>query len=534
MAADVRWLGHSAFHLSGGGADVLVDPWLTGNPKAAATADELPADVIAAHARPRRPPRRHGRHRQAHRREGAGDRRAGGRDRGRRRRGRRRLRTSAAPCTFDWGWVKLVPAWHTAVSPDGTAHMPAGLLIHYGGHLIYHLGDTALFSDLKLIAGRGDQVELALVPIGGHYTMDRYDAVTAVEFDQPVPDDPDPLRHVPAGRDRRAGVQVRRPERGLLGSARAQPRRHPHAAMTHAVVLIGAERDVDPRARRPARRRRGRRRGLLRHRRVGLRRDPARAQPGGGRAGRHAPLRRDRRHRAHAHDGRVRGLLPARPRGAVQHRQLVPIVAPEHRPTLREELAPLPARPRWAVLAVLGLLALALLVAADPRRRARTATRVVRQRRPLASTCATRIRCSAWTPRRASCCTSSARGWTRSSSSRSSCPPTRATSAASCRRRRARAGGAQGALPRPRAGRGGQDAHQPGRGLLARLPRQPRSRAPTAGSCCCPQPVPGARDGVKLLMLATPKGGAGKARDVGTRGQLKTPYRSFRFGTEGP
>ena len=41
----------------------------------------------------------------------------------------------------------------------------------------------------------------------------------------------------------------------------------------------------------------------------------------------------------------------------------MPIVAPEHRPTLREELAPLPARTRWAVLAVLGLLALALLVA---------------------------------------------------------------------------------------------------------------------------------------------------------------------------
>jgi len=49
-----------------------------------------------------------------------------------------------------------------------------------------------------------------------------------------------------------------------------------------------------------------------------------------------------------------------------------------------------------------------------------------------------------------------------------------------------------------------------------------------------PEPVPGARGGVKLLMLATPKGGADKARDVGTNGLLKTPYRSFRFGTEGP
>ncbi len=47
-----------------------------------------------------------------------------------------------------------------------------------------------------------------------------------------------------------------------------------------------------------------------------------------------------------------------------------------------------------------------------------------------------------------------------------------------------------------------------------------------------PQPLPGARDGVKLLLLANPAGGAGKAGDVGTRGRLKTPYRSFRFGTE--
>src|SRR5690348_4051430 len=189
MAADVRWLGHSAFHLSGGGADVLVDPWLTGNPKAAVSADELPADVILlTHG--------HGDHLgdtvDIAKRTGAtvlaivelaAEIEAAG------------VSSVVNPnlggtVQFDWGWVKLVPAWHTAVSPSGTAHMPAGLLIHYGGHLIYHLGDTALFSDLKLVARRGDRVELALVPIGGHFTMDRYDAVTACEFigaDQVIP-----------------------------------------------------------------------------------------------------------------------------------------------------------------------------------------------------------------------------------------------------------------------------------------------------------------------------------------------------------
>ena len=184
MAVDIRFLGQSCFELTAGGATVLTDPFLTGNPKAAASADQVPADVIAlTHG--------HADHigdtvdiakrtgakvlaivELAAEIEGDGVADVVGFNYG-------------GTVSYGWGWNKLVPAWHTAVSPAGTPHMPAGLLIHYGGHLIYHLGDTALFSDLKLIAGRGDRVELALVPIGGHYTMDRYDAVTAVEFVNP-------------------------------------------------------------------------------------------------------------------------------------------------------------------------------------------------------------------------------------------------------------------------------------------------------------------------------------------------------------
>ena len=44
-----------------------------------------------------------------------------------------------------------------------------------------NLGDTALFSDLKLIAER-TPVDVAFIPIGGHYTMDRHDAVVAADF----------------------------------------------------------------------------------------------------------------------------------------------------------------------------------------------------------------------------------------------------------------------------------------------------------------------------------------------------------------
>src|ERR671933_501791 len=181
---DVRWLGHASFHISGAGADVLVDPWLTGNPKAAATADELPADaILLTHG--------HADHLgdtvEIAKRTGAtvvaivelANEIAGN--------GVEDVRDPnlGGTVTFDWGWVKLTPAWHTGVTPSGTPHTPAGLLISYGGHVLWDLGDTALFSDLQLYGRRGDRVELALVPIGGHYTMDRFDAVTAVELVSP-------------------------------------------------------------------------------------------------------------------------------------------------------------------------------------------------------------------------------------------------------------------------------------------------------------------------------------------------------------
>ncbi len=54
-------------------------------------------------------------------------------------------------------------------------------MVSFAGKTIYHLGDTALFSDLQLV-GRRDPLDVALVCIGGHYTMDRFDAVEAAKL----------------------------------------------------------------------------------------------------------------------------------------------------------------------------------------------------------------------------------------------------------------------------------------------------------------------------------------------------------------
>jgi L-ascorbate metabolism protein UlaG (beta-lactamase superfamily) len=177
---EIRFLGHAAFSLEHDGTQVLVDPFLTGNPKAAASADDVDATtILLTHG--------HADH--------IGDTVA-------------IAKRTGAPVVaivelaneigeegvdvfdpnlggtvkFDWGWVKLVPAWHTSTTPKGTVNTPAGLVINFGGRTVYHLGDTALFSDLALIAKRGDPIDAALMCIGGHYTMDRWDAVEAANL----------------------------------------------------------------------------------------------------------------------------------------------------------------------------------------------------------------------------------------------------------------------------------------------------------------------------------------------------------------
>ena len=90
---------------------------------------------------------------------------------------------------FDFGKVKLTPAFHgsgyeTADQQLLYAGQPAGVLLTVEGKTIYHAGDTALFSDMKLIGSR-HQIDLAFVPIGDNFTMGPEDAALAVEFLNP-------------------------------------------------------------------------------------------------------------------------------------------------------------------------------------------------------------------------------------------------------------------------------------------------------------------------------------------------------------
>src|SRR5215211_1237104 len=177
---DIRFLGHACFELSEGDTRVLVDPFLTGNPKAAVEAGDVdPTHIFLTHG--------HADHwgdvvdiakrtdaqcvaiiELANELSDSG------------------VENVADPnfggtVDFEGGWVRLVPAWHTSTTPNGTVNTPAGLVINLGGRTVYHLGDTSLFSDLRL-PGERDEIDVALMCIGGHYTMDRHDGVIAAEL----------------------------------------------------------------------------------------------------------------------------------------------------------------------------------------------------------------------------------------------------------------------------------------------------------------------------------------------------------------
>jgi L-ascorbate metabolism protein UlaG (beta-lactamase superfamily) len=180
----LTYIGHSAFMLEDGENVVLIDPFVTGNPAAKKhKAEHLsPRTILLTHA--------HNDH--------VGDTIAIAK-----RTGATVIATAeladwlssqgvagavganhGGTVKFDGGSVKFTPAWHTSSYQVGGERVapgvPAGLVVRFGGKTIYLAGDTALFSDMKLIGEEG--LDVAVIPIGDHFTMGPADAVRAVEF----------------------------------------------------------------------------------------------------------------------------------------------------------------------------------------------------------------------------------------------------------------------------------------------------------------------------------------------------------------
>lgn len=175
----VRYLGHSAFAVrTGGGRSLLIDPFLTGNPKAAAKPEEFEnVDlVLVTHD--------HDDH--------LGDAfdicsRTGAtfvsmfevavlaESKG----------IQTEPMGVGGGIdvaglrINMVNAQHSS----GAAH-PSGFVVEDGGRNAYFAGDTGLFGDMKLI---GDfwKLDLAVLPTGDRFTMGPVHAAQAVEFLRP-------------------------------------------------------------------------------------------------------------------------------------------------------------------------------------------------------------------------------------------------------------------------------------------------------------------------------------------------------------
>lgn len=182
----VKFLGHAAFYLEGEGLRALIDPFLTNNPQASVKPESF-SDInyiFVTHG--------HGDH--------LGDaldiaKRTGAiivsvfelanycSSKG----AKVHPMHVGGSAYFPFGRVKLIPASHGSGIVEGDKVLyggnPCGFLITVEGKKIYHAGDTGLIADMMLL--KDENVDLALLPIGGNFTMDIDDALRAVEMIRP-------------------------------------------------------------------------------------------------------------------------------------------------------------------------------------------------------------------------------------------------------------------------------------------------------------------------------------------------------------
>lgn len=177
----ISYHGHSVVKIETGGKTILIDPFITGNGNTDLKADEVYADVILLS---------HGHN------DHVGDTVALAKKHdalviapfelasflGRAGINSHPMHIGGAH-VFDFGTVKLTQAFHGSSyeTEDGQiiyTGMPSGILFKAEGKTIYHAGDTALFSDMKMI-GERNEIDVAFLPIGDNFTMGPEDAATA-------------------------------------------------------------------------------------------------------------------------------------------------------------------------------------------------------------------------------------------------------------------------------------------------------------------------------------------------------------------
>jgi L-ascorbate metabolism protein UlaG (beta-lactamase superfamily) len=183
MAIKVTWLSHAGFLLDINGTSVLIDPFLTDNPLASISPDEIPADyILVTHG--------HGDHLgdtvPIAKRTNAmviatheicewlqkqGVQRTHGQNVG-------------SSYQYPFGQVSLVKAVHGSSLPDSTDAGPAcGIVLTADDKKLYFAGDTGLFPEMRSIGELG--IEVAFLPIGGKYTMGPDESLQAVEWIKP-------------------------------------------------------------------------------------------------------------------------------------------------------------------------------------------------------------------------------------------------------------------------------------------------------------------------------------------------------------